>query len=310
MNKLTLISAITIFICTTSFLAVSQNFVELDTTHTKYRFPKFIYPENSKVEEKINTALHIDWLLVLPDKNDNPFEVIINKTSIDDKYEYTSWNNISKHPTIIAVSVNGIKNDKNAFTFYKFFDKRTGDSFELNDLFSDKANRFLRKLNASIEKDVPIHLSKDSIFINPETKSSVRYSIEELKPFLNEYGTNLLFESDHVLRRKSLSGKFMKGLGKGFGGKPLHYMLYISDVDAKGNAQVFDWNTKYRDLTFYYESTIKNGVLQADDYLYDSLSKEKVHSMMSLHLEKQSDGSWTGELQTGSPFYEITFTDY
>ncbi len=311
---------IKIIVLTTIFSALyltakAQHFVELDTIHKQYRFPKLLYPEKPKVEEKVNTALQIDELLILPGKyKDNPYEVVTDRSAlgiqIDEKYEYKSWVDLSMHPNVLSVKLEGEKGGKQTFIVYRFFDKRTGDSFIFADLFSKEGLKELRKEIHSIKNNNRFILEKNTIYIDKGKRIPKKYSLEQLRSYLSDYGLNLLFESDSIVRRNSLRGKFMEGTGKNYNKEPMNYLLYISQLDKKGNAKVYYWNKKTQDLNWYSDATIKKGVLQADDYLYDSRSKEKTHAMYSLHLEKQKDSTWVGELQLGSPFYSLTFQEY
>ncbi len=313
--KTTKIIILTIIFSTFYLIAKTQYFVELDTIHKKYRFPKLIYPENLRVEEKVNTALQIDELLILPGKyKDNPYEVVTYRSvlgiQIDEKYEYKSWVDLSMHPNVLSVKLEGKKGGTRAFIVYRFFDKRTGDSFIFADLFSKEGLQELRKEIPSIKDNNRFVVEKNTIYIDKGKRIPKKYPLEQLRSYLSNYGLNLLFESDSIVRRNSLRGKLMEGKGEDYNKKPMNYLLYISQLDKEGNAKVYYWNKKIKDLNWYSDTKIKNGVLQADDYIYDSRSKEKVHAMYSLHIEKQKDSTWVGELQLGSPFYSLTFQEY
>ncbi len=304
-----------IIFCITVFTVKAQKFIEIDTINTKYRFPKLVYPENQKVEEKINTALQIDYLLILPNTyEDNPYKVITNKCSfglrVKEIYEFESWTDLSKHPNVLSLKIKGRKAGDKAFIFYSFFDKRTGDSFIFGDLFSKEGFGKLQKKIPFIKKENQFIVEKEAIYINKGDAIPKKYSLEELKPYLSNYGTNLLFESDSIMKRNSLRGKFMEGKGLNYSGDTMIYEIYIPELDNNGNATIYYWSKKHKDLSFYSKSTIKNGVLQADDYYYDKFSKEEVHNMYSLHLEKQSNKTWVGDLQLGSPFYRLTFKEW
>ncbi len=305
----------TIVFLTVGFMAKAQYFVELDTSNQKYRFPKLVYPQNPKVEEKVNTALHIDELLILPDKYKiSPYEIVTYQNiwgiQFDDKYEYESWTDLTMHPNVLSVRIKGEKEDKQRFVFYKFFDKRTGDSFIFSDLFTKEGLMKLQDEIPSIGEINRFILKKDTICIDKGYNISKKYSLKNLKPYLSDYGVNLLFESDSIVKRNSLRGKFMEGKGENSSGEPMHYWLYIAQLDDNGSATVYYWNKKLMDLNWYSDATIKDGVLQADLYFYDNQSKENVHAMSSLHIKKQKDNTWFGELQLGSPFYELSFQEY
>ncbi len=297
------------------FTAKAQYFVELDTVNQKYRFPKLIYPENPNVEEKVNTALQVDFLLVLPDSYKNsPYEVITNQSGfglgVAEIYEFESWTDFSKHPNVLSLRLKGKKGGEKPFIFYTFFDKRTGDPFIFKDLFSKKGFRKLQRKIPCLKQDSRFILEKEMIYIDKGDSIPQKYPLEELKPYLSNYGANLLFESDSIIKRDSLRGKFMEGKGESFSGDTMIYRIYIADLDDKGNAAVYYWNKKVMYLDWYSDATIKNGILQADDYIYDNLTDEVEHAMYSLHLEEQEDKTWVGDLQLGSPFYELRFQEY
>ncbi len=288
------------------FNANSQKFVELDSTNTVYRFPKLVYSEKPKVAEKVNIILQIDNLLDLADKD--PYAIITNRCSVKKIFEYLSWVDLSKHPNILSVKMNGLIGKKEKFVFYHFFDKRTGDAFILSDLFSENKFKTISKETPDIKEDSAFEIDKDSLYIKTDKK--LKYALEELKPHLSDYGINLLFKSDTILKRNSLRQKIMRGTGKNYSGDKMVYKIYISDLDNKGNATVHYWNDKYKGISTYTDASIKNGILQADTYYYDSFNKEKVHGMYSLHLKKQENKTWIGNLQLGSPFYKLTFKEY
>lgn len=309
--RITNISITLIILLSINLNTLSQHFVELDTTNTKYKFPKLVYPENPKVEEKVNTSLHINNLLILPGKyKKSPYGVITNKRTVRQTYEFQSWVDLSKHPNILSVKIKGVADGKETFIFYSFFDKRTGDRFIFSDLFTKQGFKNLKKEIDNIEEETRFIIDNDTIYIDQGTRIPKKYHLTEIKPYLNDYGINLLFESENIVRRNSLREKFMEGKGVDYGGKPIVYQIYIPVLDKKGNATIYYWNKKYRVLNFFSDSKIKNGILQADDYYYDTFRNKKTHNMYSLHLEKQSDDTWVGELQLGSPFYKLTFKEY
>ncbi len=263
------------------------------------------------VEEKINIALQIDNLLILPNKyKTSPYEIITDKYWVEKTYEYQSWKDLSKHQNILSLKIKGTIEGKEKYVSYKSFDKRTGEAIILSDLFSEHGFAAIAKRVCGIEDDTQFTIDNDTICINKDNKKLKKYSLKELKPYLSDYGMNLLFNSQNIVKRNSLREKFMRGTGKNFNGDTMIYKIYISDLDKKGNALIYYWNEKYKSLSSYSEATIKAGILQADDYYYDKSIKQKVHNMYSLHLERQNDGTWVGDLQLGSPFYRLIFKEY
>ena len=321
----TIITIVLIVLGVTSSSA--QKFVEISSGPELHKFPKLQYEDHPNIEEKVNSYLQLIFLKHLPGKfEEYPFEIIDDESKVTSRYMFQSWEQTFLNSNIIDIILNGTRNGK-PFQYKEYFDSRTGDSFVPWDLLNDKGKKEVdtaikQKIGdlvdegklPSLEQNVSLSYSilQDAlvfIFLDADNEELV-LPFSELESSLSEYGKNLLYSSDNVLRRPSISGKLLRGVG-GYGdSKRVKCTIFIQNIKETGEARVFRWNTKLKNKQEYTEATIKDGVLQADDYYLDKFTDKKTHGMYSLHLEKQKDNSWIGELQLGSPSYPMVFKEY
>lgn len=306
----------------------SQELVEIASNTTTYKFPEFKYKKAPNIEEKINYFLQIKYLLHLPGKfEENPFEKVLDKKNSSNKYK--NWKERKLNKNILCVELNHIRNGE-PITFLEHFDLRTGDFFELFDLFNNEGKQKLHKI---ISKKIETLLNKGKLPSKGNTELSYKLlenelaivflkakdddlilNYSEIKPLLSNYAINLLFPSKETLRRPDMANKLLKG--EGFvdkGGKyerKLNYSILISKDAKDGKATIYRWKDTLKNAEKYTDVSIKENIIQADDYAWDKFAKKRVHLMYSLHLEKIDKYSWEGKFQLGSPVYRLIFKEF
>lgn len=317
-----------IIILATVFSVSAQQFVELDSVAKTHKFPILQYPEKPNVEEKVNTIMQLLYQELYPEVfGGEPIESVLEDTEgTDYSFQVHSWKQFSLHPNIFDIRLTGSE-DGLSYERTETFDTRTGTHFKLWSLYTDEGADFVdRKIKNKItdltEKET-LDPSTESIGVNYQFEENhlaflinkledekLLISYEELKPYLISYGKNLLLKSDIIVHNPSMEMKLLKGVGGFADNQNVKCTIFISKINKDGEANVYRWSDNHIDRAELYSiSTIKNGVLQADDYVFDSLSGKKEHLMYSLHLEKKEDTLWEGTLQLGSPFYPMVFIE-
>jgi len=310
----------------TVFNVSGQQLVELDSDRN-HKFPVLSYPDKPVVEEKVNTIMQLLYQELYPEAfGGEPVEELFEDTEgTDYSFQVHSWKQFSLHPNIFDIRLTGLE-DGETFKRTETFDIRTGNHFKLWRLFDEDGAAYIDvKIKEKIialkeEKILPdgVNIGMNyqitenhlTFVLNNLEDNKLLVSYDELDPYLTPYGKNLLLKSDTIVYNPLMEMKLLKGAG-GFGNKKnVKYSIFISRVNKDGKANVYRWSDGNIDKAELYTiATINDGVLQADDYVFDSLTGKKEHLMYSLHLEKKEDTVWKGTIQTGSPVYPMTFTE-
>ncbi|WP_454047369.1 hypothetical protein [Chryseobacterium sp. Marseille-Q8038] len=117
-------------------------------------FPVVSYPENPRVENKINTFLQVDQLEYVPGSGGNPFKLASTATNSYSNYVYFySWDKIETPKNILSIAINGEASGAypEEFADWKNFDVRTGNYINPEDLF--QAGSF-KTVNGLIQKKI------------------------------------------------------------------------------------------------------------------------------------------------------------
>lgn len=311
----------------------AQELVEIESKDNSYKFPVLKYNEFPDIEEKVNSFLQLKYLLHLPGKfKQNPFEIVTNPKKVNQVYHYESWKYLKLKKNIFGIQLNGkIASKDESFEYIQHFDLRSGDFFSFNDLFSEKG---LQKIQKEITEKIKVIVNKNKlssseyeskprheflenklvIFLSKTRKEQLIFSYTELKPLLSDYGDNLLFPSKEILKRPDIANKLLRGQGVTNKGtkyeRKLNYNILIFDISKDGKASIYRWKESLKNAEEYFEASVIDNTIQADDIIWDKRSKRKVHLMYSLHLEKSSNNDWSGKLQLGSPSYSLIFKEY
>jgi len=311
-----------------STVAITQTVVEIQSNTTTYKFPYFTYKDNADIEEKINSFLQLKHLKHLPEQfKEDPFTKALNGTN---KLEYNSWKQYTYNSKILCISIYGKVNQK-PFEDIEYFDLRTGDFFDMDDLFKNDDKKgyedaLTKKVTQLIDdqllpKNPTIVIRQDLL----ETSFSIKFlDIENekieipyttLEPYLSTYGKNLLLDTTgKITRRPDIANKLLRDrewTGKGTKyEQQLKFKILVLTINNKGETILHRWQEGKKNATRYTEAIIKNNTIKADDYSWDSLKNEKVKMMSSLELKKEVSNFWVGTLQTGSPVYSVLFKEY
>lgn len=327
MNSLKTIISIFIVLITISNV-FGQQFIELDSIAGSHKFPILKYPEKPVVEEKVNTIMQLLYQELYPEVfGGEPIEEIFESTDETDySFQVHSWKQFSLHPNVFDIRLMGSE-DGESYERTETFDVRTGTHFKLWSLYTKEGEEYVdRKIKDKInelakkEKVFPgtekIGLNYQfaekhlAFLINKIEDDKLFISYEELEPYLTPYGQNLLLESSTILYNPDMRMKLLKGEGGYGNSKNVKYSIFISNIDDT-KASIYRWSKDNVDkATLYTIATIKDGALQADDYIFDSLTGDKQHLMHSLQLEKTENAEWKGMMQLGgSPVYPMIFTE-
>lgn len=310
-----------------SAVCTAQKFVEVRPNSTKYKFPIFEYKKNRKVEEKINAYLQIKHLHLLAAKFDeNPFAEIMRSKKYKD---YLSWEYKQQNQNIIRIILSG-KKEGTDFKDESLFDLRTGDYFQLHDLFTKgfvptiqkRLNEWVDPLvkSGTLAKlpnfDLRVVPLADSFKINIKgaKTESLLVSYASLDSNLSAYGKNLLLnKSDEIVRRPDLADKILIDTAWTERGskyeRQIGFRILILDIFKDGSTKMFSWTKKSQYLYKYTEASVQGDKITADIYVLDRLKKEKVKMMYSLKLEKEGE-ILEGSLQTGSLIHPVIFYEY
>lgn len=303
-----------------------QQLVALDTVGT-HKFPVLSYPEKPAVEEKVNTIMQLLYQELYPEVfGGEPVEELFEDTEgTDYSFQVHSWEQFSSHPAIFDIRLIG-RDDDEPFERTETFDIRTGTHFKLWNLFDKDGAAYIdvkikEKITALKEKEkilpgaaigINYQIMEEHLAfrLNKIEDDKLLISYKDLNPYLTPYGKNLLLKSDTIVHNPSMEMKLLKGVGGFADNQNVKCTIFISKVYDNGEANVYRWSDDNIDrAALYSEATIKDGVLQADDYVFDSLTGKKEHLMYSLHLEKKEATVWKGTLQLGSPVYPMVFIE-
>ena len=117
-------------------------------------FPVVSYPENPRVENKINTFLQVDQLEYVPGSGGNPFKLASTATNSYSNYVYFySWDKIETPKNILSIAIDGEASGAypEEFTDWKNFDLRTGNYINPEDLFQAES---FKTINGLIQKRI------------------------------------------------------------------------------------------------------------------------------------------------------------
>ena len=297
----------------------AQHFTELTSNTTGYKFPTLQH-KDSTIAFKANVFLQIKHLKHLPeDFKAHPFE-----DAEKAQFQFQDWEERNEHSQIAAVNLIGTYKGKQ-FEDTEYFDLRTGDHFELDDLFTDNSQRGYeaplsdyitelienKQLPESKRITIEVHLEQDSlgIIVRKATAPIFRLAYSTLEAYLSDYGKGLLLpQTEVVVNRPDPVNKLFlatEQIDTASTYKSFYTPMYILILKSGSGITVYRWNRKSSYASSYTEASLKDGVIQADDYVWDSLEQKKVHVMYALHLEQQENDSWSGHIQTGSPVYYI-----
>jgi len=303
----------------------SQELVEIKGNNKTHKFPVLEYNTHPDIAQKVNYFLQLKYLLHLPDIFDsNPFEKVLDKDIVSNDYEFINWKQRKLNDNILCIQLDQKLNGK-SITYLEHFDKRTGDFFELNDLFNEKGKQNLHeKISKKIKQLVDIGKvpslkynvalsykiqENKLVIVFLKIQEELELPFSELTPFFSDYGKNLLLPSKTIIRRPDMANKLLKGEGTAFNRK-LNYSILIFNIGKEGKATIYRWKDILKKAEKYTDATVKGNVIQADDFYWDKFAKKKTHAYYSLHLEKLANGDWEGKLQLGSPFYNLVFKEF
>lgn len=307
-----------------------QDLVDIELNETSFKFPKVVYKKSSTVEEKINYYLHLKYLKHLPGKfKENPFEIITNPKKVAIPLTFNSFKNRALNNNILCVQLNGIRKDK-PFEFLEHFDIRTGDFFSIFDLFNEEGTK---KIHQSISDKIEDLANKGEVAsskYNPslsykllndklvlvflKLKQTIELNYTDLKPYMSDYGKNILFSSKEIIRRSDMNNKLLKGEGITNKGtkyeRKLNYSILILGINKDNKATLYKWKDSLKDAQKYYESEVTENQIKGENIIWDERQQRKVNMYHSILLNKNSDGNWEGKLQLGSPSYPMIFKEY
>ncbi|WP_075341585.1 hypothetical protein [Tenacibaculum agarivorans] len=305
----------------------SQELIEIKPNNTSHKFPFLKYQNKPDIQEKVNAFLQLKYLLHLPnDYKNNPFEKVFNREIVANDYEFINWKQRKLNDNIICIQLDQKLNGKSVI-YLEHFDKRTGDFFDLYDLFNNNGKQ---KLHEEISKKIKqlVDIGKvpslqhnvnisyrlleeqlEIVFIKI-TNEKLILTYDALKPFLSAFGKNLFFPSEDIIRRPDLSNKLLRAESDSFMGKDIYHILILK-VATDGKTKIYKWRDKRKKADKYTEAFVKNDSIKADDFVWDSLQEKKVHAMNKLHLKRlDNDSGWKGEIQSGSMVQYLTFKEY
>ncbi len=316
---------VSLLLCLSFGIGSAQELVEIASKNTNHKFPFLKDENNPEIASKINSFLQLKYLLHLPDDFiENPFEKVLDREIVAKDYEFISWKERKLNTNILCIQIDQ-KINKKPITFLEHFDKRTGDFFELYDLFNAKGKQKLHEeISKKIKQLVDIgkvpslkhniaisyKIQEDKlviVFLRIQEELELLFS--ELTPFFSDFGKSLLLPSKTVIRRPDMANKLLKADSNSFIGKDV-YRILILKIATDGKTTIYKWRDKRKKAEKYTEAYVKNDSIKADDFVWDALEQKKVHAMYKLHLKKLENGNWKGEIQSGSMVDYLTFKEY
>ncbi|WP_157972846.1 hypothetical protein [Aureibaculum luteum] len=315
---------IAVLICNMGF---AQEFSELDSTNS-YKFPVLTYKTDTLVEEKVNSFLHIKHLRHLPGQfTKTPFTKALKLAS---KLEFNAWKHFDYNANIIFVELFGTQKGK-AYTDIELFDKRTGDFFDYDDIFIDERDRgyeekltllldslvAIDKINPTSNISIRIELLEDDmrVKVNGVENVSADFPYASIREKLTEYGKNLLLNtSDTIIRRPGILNKLFRDRAFTEKGskyeRQLKFKILVLQRTKKSDPVIYKWYEGKNNSERFTESIITDTTITSDNYVWDSLADKKVKLMYTMSIEKQTDNSWKGTMQQGSPVFPVLFKEY
>ncbi|QCX38655.1 hypothetical protein FF125_09500 [Aureibaculum algae] len=315
---------IAVLICNGSF---AQEFSNLEST-THYKFPVLTHKKDTLVEEKVNSFLHLKHLLHLPGQFEKtPFTKTL---ALPSKLEFNNWKQFDYNSNIIFVELFGSQKGK-PYKDIEFFDKRTGDFFEYEDIYMNQRDRgyeekltqlldslvALDKINPTSNISIRIELLQEDmrVKVNGVENLSADFPYSSIREKLTAYGKNLLLnESDTIIRRPGIFNKLFRDRAITQEGtkyeRQLKFKILVLQRTKKSDPVIYKWYEGKNNSEQFTESIITNTTITSDIYAWDSLADKKVKMLYNMSLEKQPDHSWKGTVQLGSMSYPALFKEY
>lgn len=250
-------------------------------------FPVVSYPENPRVENKINTFLQVDQLEYVPGSGGNPFKLASTATNSYSNYVYFySWDKIETPKNILSIAINGEASGAypEEFADWKNFDLRTGNYINPEDLFQAES---FKTINGLIQKRIQKRVGD---FLN-QLKSEKNLSEETpdqialYEDCFTEYtlnGIKIFFEKDKLT--------FVAGRCSN------HAMRALDDL---GSHKI---EFSYKELDKYWSSYAKNLISGSEKTeitsLNNKLYKGKIdgkYSITVLISQVYDDGSFSAK---------------
>lgn len=250
-------------------------------------FPVVSYPENPRVENKINTFLQVDQLEYVPGSGGNPFKLASTATNSYSNYVYFySWDKIETPKNILSIAINGEASGAypEEFADWKNFDLRTGNYINPEDLFQAESFKTINGLiQKRIQKRVGDFLNQLKSKKNPSEETPDQIALYE--DCFTEYtlnGIKIFFEKDKLT--------FVAGRCSN------HAMRALDDL---GSHKI---EFSYKELDKYWSSYAKNLISGSEKTeitsLNNKLYKGKIdgkYSITVLISQVYDDGSFSAK---------------
>ncbi len=250
-------------------------------------FPVVSYPENPRVENKINTFLQVDQLEYVPGSGGNPFKLASTATNSYSNYVYFySWDKIETPKNILSIAINGEASGAypEEFADWKNFDLRTGNYINPEDLFQAESFKTINGLiQKRIQKRVGDFLNQLKSEKNPSEETPDQIALYE--DCFTEYtlnGIKIFFEKDKLT--------FVAGRCSN------HAMRALDDL---GSHKI---EFSYKELDKYWSSYAKNLISGSEKTeitsLNNKLYKGKIdgkYSITVLISQVYDDGSFSAK---------------
>ncbi|MFP8893278.1 hypothetical protein [Chryseobacterium cucumeris] len=146
-------------------------------------FPVVSYPENPRVENKINTFLQVDQLEYVPGSGGNPFKLASTATNSYSNYLYFySWDKIETPENILSIAIDGEASGAypEGFLIWKNFDLRTGNFINAEDLFQPNSVKMVESIiQKRVKKRIADFLVKLKAEKNPSEETEDQIAMYE-----------------------------------------------------------------------------------------------------------------------------------
>ncbi|MDQ1097510.1 MULTISPECIES: hypothetical protein [Chryseobacterium] len=134
-------------------------------------FPVVAYPQNERVENKINTFLQVDLLKYIPGSAGSPFQKVAASEKSPSRYVYFySWKKMDTPENILSIDIEGEASGAypEGFRIWENFDLRTGNAINTEDLFLPTAVKTVEgMITKKVQKEINDFLVKLKAEKNP-----------------------------------------------------------------------------------------------------------------------------------------------
>ncbi|MFC3159313.1 hypothetical protein SAMN05443633_103232 [Chryseobacterium arachidis] len=135
-----------------------------------FAFPQVSYPQNPRIENKINTFLQVDQLEHIPGAGGSTSQAASSGKTFYSKYSYFYWEKMESPKNILSIAMDGEFSGANPedFSIWRNFDLRTGNLINVKDLFQPNAVKTIEDLiQKSIKKEISDFLAQLKAEKNP-----------------------------------------------------------------------------------------------------------------------------------------------